>query len=330
MKINLSAKKVCWPLKTAFITSQDNLLNIEVIHVEIDVDGVTGRGEALGVDYHGETVESILADIESVRSVFEEVVDFVSLRTQLLQTLPAGGARNALDCAVWDLEAKSTGQRVWALLKMPAKPVDTMITLSLDTPAAMAEQAHAETQFSVLKLKVDAGDPITCIESVRIARPDCKLVVDANSDWNIEQLQAWAPECKRLDVSMIEQPLPADADEVLADMQFDVPLCADESLQDSAQFDYVAARYQVVNIKLDKTGGLTEAVRLLKIARLAGKDVFVGNMLGSSLAMAPAFVIAQYSQWVDLDGPLLQAEDVQPAIQYQGSSMSVPDRQLWG
>lgn len=330
MDINLSAKTVYWPLKTAFVTSQDNLLSIEVVHVELTANGLRGRGEALGVDYHGETADSMLADIESVRPIVEDAADSLSLRKRLLQALPAGGARNALDCAAWDLEAKTSGRRVWSLLDMPNKPVNTMITLNLDTPDAMAEQASTARDFSVLKLKVDAGDPIACIEAVRQARPDCQLVIDANSDWNIEQLQAWAPACKALNVSLIEQPLPVGADEALSEMQFDVPLCADESIQDSAQFDYVAKRYPVVNIKLDKTGGLTEALCLLKQAREAGLQVFVGNMLGSSLAMAPAFLIAQYSRWVDLDGPLLQSKDVQPAIKYHHSLMSVPDQELWG
>ncbi len=330
MDLSLSAKTVCWPLKTAFVTSQDNLLNIDVVHVELSTNGMRGRGEALGVDYHGETVESMLANIESVRSMVENATDIASLRRLLLQALPAGGARNALDCAAWDLEAKTSGQRVWSLLDMPAKPVNTMITLNLDTPEAMAKQASSVHHFSVLKLKVDAGDPIACIEAVRQARPDCQLVIDANSDWNIEQLQSWAPACRSLNVSLIEQPLPVGADEELAGMQFDVALCADESIQDSAQFDYVAKRYPVVNIKLDKTGGLTEALSLLEKARQAGLQVFVGNMLGSSLAMAPAFIIAQFSQWVDLDGPLLQSNDVQPAIEYDHSLMNAPSAQLWG
>lgn len=330
MDLNLSAKTVCWPLKTAFVTSQDNLLNIDVVHVELSTNGMRGRGEALGVDYHGETAESMLANIESVRSMVEGAADMASLRRLLLQALPAGGARNALDCAAWDLEAKTSGQRVWSLLDMPAKPVNTMITLNLDTPEAMAKQASSALHFSVLKLKVDAGDPIACIEAVRQARPDCQLVIDANSDWNIEQLRRWAPACRSLNVSLIEQPLPVGADEELADMQFDVALCADESIQDSAQFDYVAKRYPVLNIKLDKTGGLTEALSLLEKARQAGLQVFVGNMLGSSLAMAPAFIIAQFSQWVDLDGPLLQSNDVQPAIEYDHSLMNAPAAQLWG
>ncbi|MEM8498919.1 MAG: dipeptide epimerase [Pseudomonadota bacterium] len=330
MNIHLSAKIVCWPLKTAFVTSQDHLLSIDVVHAELISNGIGGRGEALGVDYHGETAESMLADIESVRPIVEAGADIASLRKLLLQSLPAGGARNALDCAAWDLEAKTSGQRVWSLLDMPAKPVNTMITINLDRPEAMAEQAIEARHFSVLKLKVDAGNPIACIEAVRRARPDCQLVIDANSDWTIEQLQSWAPACKSLNVSLIEQPLPVGADEALADMQFDIALCADESIQDREQFDYVAKRYPAVNIKLDKTGGLTEALYLLEKARLAGLQVFVGNMLGSSLAMAPAFLIAQYSQWVDLDGPLLQSNDVQPAINYRHSMMWAPDPQLWG
>lgn len=330
MKICLSAKKVRWPLKTAFITSQDNLLSIDVVQVELSCNGVQGRGEALGVDYHGETAASMLSDLESVRHIVENAADLVSLRSQLLQTLPAGGARNALDCAAWDLEAKVRGQRVWSMLGMPAQAVNTMLTLNLDTPEAMAEQARAAQHFSVLKLKVDAGEPIACIEAVRKARPDCQLVIDANSDWNLEQLLAWAPACKSLNVALIEQPLPVGADEALIEHRIDVALCADESIQHSVQFEYVSARYQVVNIKLDKTGGLTEALQLLQTAQQAGIQVFVGNMLGSSLAMAPAFIIAQHSQWVDLDGPLLQSEDVQPAIKYHHSLMSAPDVQLWG
>ncbi len=330
MNIRLDAKKVYWPLKTAFVTSQDNVSGIDSVRVQLTHDGAVGHAESLGVDYHGETADSILADIESVRHLVESSKNLCSVRERLLQVLPAGGARNALDCAAWDLEAKLQGQRVWALLGMPVQPVETMITLTLDTPAAMATQALAAADFSVLKLKVDAIEPIACIEAVREARADCQIVIDANSDWRLEQLQEWAPLCKSLGVALIEQPLAVGEDEGLAQLSLDVPLCADESIQDTAQFDYVAARYQAVNIKLDKTGGLTEALQLLGRARRGNIQVFVGNMLGSSLAMAPAFVIAQQSQWVDLDGPLLQVDDVQPAIRYQGSRMYAPDRELWG
>ncbi len=331
MNLGLNAQKVHWPLKTAFVTSQDNLLGIEVVHAELVVDGLHGRGEALGVDYHGETADSILADIEAARPIVEQAQgSLTTLRELLLRELPAGGARNALDCAAWDLDAKLRGVRAWSILGMRAIPVNTMITLNLDTPSAMADQAKAAQHFPVLKLKVDAGDPIACIESVRLARPDCQMVIDANSDWSLEQLTEWAPVCKSLGVSLIEQPLPVGADDALAELAFDVALCADESIQDSAQFEYAVARYQTINIKLDKTGGLTAAWKLLEQARNAGVEVFVGNMLGSSLAMAPAFIIAQHSQWVDLDGPLLQADDVQPAIHYQHSLMTAPDQALWG
>ncbi|MFK8021749.1 MAG: dipeptide epimerase [Pseudomonadales bacterium] len=319
-----------WPLKTAFVTSQDNLSEIDTVHVEVGIEACTGWGEALGVDYHGETSSSILSELENIRSLVESSTDPAVLRTQLLTEFKPGGARNALDCALWDLQAKQSGARVWQLLGATVQPLQTVITLNLDAPEAMDRQARSAIGFKSLKLKVDADDPIACIAAVHKARPDCEIIIDANSAWSLDQLREWAPALQKLNVTLIEQPLAVGQDDALGDFQCEIPLCADESIQDIGQLEYVAERYQVINIKLDKTGGLTAALQLLEASQKLNLSIMVGNMLGSSLAMAPAFIIGQYCRWVDLDGPLLQAEDTDPAIMYEGSTMHAPTAKLWG
>lgn len=322
-----------WPLKTAFVTSQDNLSEIDTVHVQVMLGKHTGRGEALGVDYHGETAATMLADLEGVRCLIETCDDAEELRHKLLQHLTPGGARNALDCALWDLQAKQSNRRVWQLLSPsiePTRSVETAITLNLDAPSAMAQQALSATGFKTLKLKVDSQDPIACIAAVNEARPDCDIIIDANSAWSLDQLSEWSPLMHRLGVCLIEQPLAVDQDDSLVDFVSAVPLCADESIHDATQLEHVSQRYQLINIKLDKTGGLTAAMQLLKAAKKCKLELMVGNMLGSSLAMAPAFIVAQHCRWVDLDGPLLQAEDMPGAIQYNASTMMRPSSELWG
>jgi len=319
-----------WPLKTAFVTSQDNLIEIDTVHVEVGIEACTGWGEALGVDYHGETSSSILAELESIRSLVESSTDPAVLRTQLLTELKPGGARNALDCALWDLQAKQSGARVWQLLDRTVQQLQTVITLNLDTPEEMGRQAQTAVGFSTVKIKVDAENPTACIAAVHEARPDCEIIIDANSAGSLDQLRQWAPDLQGLNVTLIEQPLGVGHDEALVDFQCEIPLCADESIQDIEQLEYVAERYQVINIKLDKTGGLTAALQLLDASQKLNLSIMVGNMLGSSLAMAPAFIIGQYCRWVDLDGPLLQAKDMQAAILYDGSTMHAPSAKLWG
>ncbi len=319
-----------WPLKRAFITSQDNLSEIDTVHACVELNGHVGRGEALGVDYHGETTTSMRSDLDSARALVESSDNAAELRTALLERLKPGGARNALDCALWDLQAKQSGKRVWQLLGQSVQNLQSVITLNLDRPEAMAQQAIEAEGFKTLKLKVDANNPLASIAAVHKARPHCEIIIDANSAWTLKQLSEWAPELKSLGVCLIEQPLAVGADDELVDFFCDVVLCADESIQDIAQLEHVAQRYQLVNIKLDKTGGLTAALQLSEAAQQKNLGIMVGNMLGSSLAMAPAFIIGQHCRWVDLDGPLLQAKDMSSAIRYENSIMHCPSADLWG
>ncbi len=324
MKLVLSFDR--WEMRTPFVTSQGSLASIETLAVELESGGARGRGEALGVGYRGEDARSMADQIEHVRREIECGPD----REALSRLLPPGGARNALDCALWDLEAKVTGTSVWRRLDLESRPLTTAYTLSLTTPEAMATEAVAHRRYPILKLKLDSADPIARLAAVRAARPEAELLVDANGGWSLDLLREIAPRLVELGVAMVEQPLPAGADDELAGWSSPVTLCADESCQTRRELDRVAARYAMINVKLDKTGGLTEALALAAACRGRGLELMVGNMLGSSLAMAPAFVIGQLCRFVDLDGPLLQTRDREQAIRYQGAVMSPPPRSLWG
>jgi L-alanine-DL-glutamate epimerase-like enolase superfamily enzyme len=336
-----------WELRTPFRTARETVDRIETVTVELAEGRARGRGEALGVDDRGETAASIAAQIEAVRGEVEGGLD----RAGLAALLPAGGARNALDCALWDLEAKRTGVPVWDRLGLRPRGVTTAYTLGLDAPERMAAEAAARPDLPLLKLKLGPDDPVARAAAVRRARPDARLIADANGSWSLDLLRRAAPELARLGVELIEQPLPApagvgaggaagdigaagaagsDADHALAGYRSPVPLCADESCATAADLDRVAARYQAVNVKLDKAGGLTAALMLIDGARRRGLGLMVGNMLGTSLAMAPAFVVAQHCRWVDLDGPLLLARDREPPIRYDGGKMMPPAAALWG
>jgi L-alanine-DL-glutamate epimerase-like enolase superfamily enzyme len=317
MKLELSIDR--WEMRTPFVTSQGSLTAIETLTVALESDGASGRGEALGVDYRGETARTMADQIEEVRREIERGPD----RRALSRLLPPGGARNAVDCALWDLEAKVTATPVWRRAGLESRPLTTAYTLSLAAPKAMAAEAAAHRRYPILKLKLDADDPLARLESVREARPEAELLIDANGGWTLGLLAEIA-------VAMVEQPLPVGADDELENWSGPVTLCADESCQTRLELDEVAARYGMVNIKLDKTGGLTEALAVAAACRERGLELMVGNMLGSSLAMAPAFVVGQLCRWVDLDGPLLQADDRQHRIRYDGAVMRSPSRALWG
>jgi L-alanine-DL-glutamate epimerase-like enolase superfamily enzyme len=315
-----------WRMRIPFVTSQDNLTSIETLTVVLEEGGARGWGEALGVDYRGEDARTMGDQIEQLRPEIERGVD----RQALARLLPPGGGRNALDCALWDLEAKAAATRIWRRLKIEPQPLTTAYTLSLAEPQGMAAEAVGRRRFPILKLKLDADDPVARLTAVRAARPEAELLVDANGSWSFELLQEIAPRLLELGVAMVEQPLPADADDDLANWSSPVTLCADESCQTRREIDHVAERYGMVNIKLDKTGGLSEALALADACRERGLELMVGNMLGSSLAMAPAFVIGQLCRFVDLDGPLLQTRDRQRAIRYEGAVMQPPPEPLWG
>jgi L-alanine-DL-glutamate epimerase-like enolase superfamily enzyme len=236
-----------------------------------------------------------------------------------------------VDCALWDLECKRQGKRAWELAGMPdTQTVSTVYTLSLDEPRTMAAEALAHANYPILKLKLDSEQVLERLQAIRAARPDAQLLIDANGSWTADLLQRIGEDLAELGVAMVEQPLPRGADTALAQVQIAVPLYADESCQSLAEMDSLADRYQGVNIKLDKCGGLTEALAMLERAQQLGLETMVGNMLGSSLAMAPAFLVAQRCRWVDLDGPLWQRADHEPAMRFESGTVHPPEAALWG
>jgi len=292
-----------------------------------DERGHLGRGEAAGVDYAGETIDTMRQQLAAVEPVLEAGVT----RSQLQRLLPAGGARNALDCALWDLEAKTTGVSVWSRSGFdPPRPLVTCLTLGIDTSEAMGRAARAVRGMPMLKVKVNARQHLGAVRSVHAACPDASIVVDPNQAWSVELLNELAPELHALGVVLIEQPLPMVSEADLRDYRGPVSLAADESCADVASLAALSRAYRYVNIKLDKTGGLTGALALASAARAAGYQIMVGCMAGTSLAMAPGMVVAQRATIIDLDGPLLHARDRTPGIEYRNGVMQVPPRELWG
>ena len=324
MRLELSAEH--WELNQPFTTANGSCDHVDTLLLALGDGEFSGRGEAAGVDYHGETVDNMCAQIEAVRSIIEAGIELPEVQN----LLPPGGARNALDCALWDLAAKRAGRRAWDLLGVAVRPLQTLYTIGLDRIPAMAAEATAHADFPVLKVKVGLGDPLAQLAAVHRAAPKAGLVIDANQTWTMEQLLAWTPALAALGVAMIEQPLAVGEDEALRGYASPVPLCADESCQVSADLPRLVGLHELVNIKLDKTGGLSEALRLATRAEELGLELMVGNMLGTSLAMAPAFLIAQRCRYVDLDGPLLQREDRDPPMVYRRSWLNPPPADLWG
>jgi L-alanine-DL-glutamate epimerase-like enolase superfamily enzyme len=315
-----------WLLRKPFKISREESTHAETLLCHISDGAHTGSGEAAGVSYRGETIDSIKAQIEAA---IPQIADGIS-RDELQQIMPPGGARNAVDCALWDLEAKQSGQTVWQMLGWQPHAVTTVYTIGIDSPENMQKDAAAHADFPILKVKVGIGDPLQQISAIRNGSPDAAIVIDANQAWTVADLDKYAEGLKALNVEMIEQPLAHDSDEALRGYESLIPLCADESCDTRADLEKLAGLYEIVNIKLDKTGGLTEAVALALQAESMGFGLMVGNMLGSSLAMAPAFVIAQRCRYVDIDGPLLQAEDCDHALQYERGRVEPFSRDLWG
>ena len=327
MTRRLTVAREVFPIRGVFRISRGARTESVVVTATIVQDGATGRGECVPYARYGETVESVLAQIESARSAIEAGID----RARLQGALPAGAARNALDCALWDLEAKRAGKRVWELVGLPApRPVTTAFTLSVDTPENMEGAAREAAARPLLKLKLTGEGDLARVEAVRRGAPQARLIVDANEAWTAEHYASFAARLAGLGVELIEQPLPAGKDEGLARVPHPVPVCADESCHDTATLAGLGTRYEAVNVKLDKTGGLTEALALVAAARAAGHKVMVGCMVGTSLAMAPALLAAQGAEWVDLDGPLLLARDREPGLVYRGSVVEPPSAALWG
>ena len=299
----------------------------DCVVVELQVDDISARGEALGVYYEGETAQSILDAIEGVRSEIESGVS----RLQLLKLLPPGGARHAVDQALWDLECKSNGDGIWALTGINPKPVYSGMTIGiLSSPEEMAARATELNRFQSLKIKLDEDRPVERVEAVRAARPDATIHVDANQAWSIEQLKKYATELERLDVAMIEQPLPRHGDAGLEDFRSPVPLCADESCLHLGELEAASTRYQMINIKLDKAGGLTHGLELAAAAREKSMGLMIGCMGGTSLAMAPAFVIACIADLVDIDGPPWLKCDRPFGMDYRTGQIAPFDARLWG
>jgi len=298
-----------------------------VIVVELRRGAAVGRGEAVASARFGKTPQGVIDEIEAVRSQVEAGVD----RAGLQRLLPPGPARNALDCALWDLDAKLAGVRAWTLAgRARLDPVKTAYTLSLAAPEAMAEAARAAAGRPLLKLKIGGPDDLDRVAAVRAAAPRTRLIVDANEALSFDDLRRLAPEFAALRVQLIEQPLPAARDSDLEGYDSPVPLCADESAHTRAELDDCARRYRFINIKLDKTGGLTEALALKAAALARGLEIMTGCMVSTSLAIAPAMLIAQGVAMVDLDGPLLLAQDRDPGLVYIGSMIEPPAPELWG
>ncbi|MCL4127652.1 UNVERIFIED_CONTAM: hypothetical protein GTU68_026138 [Idotea baltica] len=310
-------------LAEVFTISRGSRTEAKVLTVRVERDGVVGWGECVPYARYNETLDSVTDQIERLP---EDVT-----RLGLYDLLEAGAARNAVDCALWDLEAKVAGKRVWDLIGVPApKPCITAFTLSLDTPDNMRAAAAKHSARPLLKIKLGTPDDMARLEAVRAGAPSSEIIVDANEGWTAEVYSDLAPHLLRLGVSMVEQPLPAGADDMLSEIARPLPVCADESCHDTPTLAGLKGKYDMVNIKLDKTGGLTEALALNEAARAQGYAVMVGCMVGSSLAMAPATIVAQGAAVVDLDGPLLLAEDRDQPLIFDENGVHAPDAALWG
>jgi L-Ala-D/L-Glu epimerase len=324
--MRIDAHEQSWPLDKPFRIARGSRTEARVVVVTVTNGQYTGRGEAVPIARYGQTAESVLAQIESMKR--EKSLD----RQKMQRLLPASAARNALDCALWDLEAKVSGKRAWELANIPIVPeVETSFTISLDMPVAMAAAARTNAAAPILKLKLGGDDvDLARVEAVREAAPAARLLIDANESWSPEHFREVAPLLGQFGVELIEQPFPADADEVLETLDHPVPVCADESCHTSADLPRLTNRYEVINVKLDKTGGLTEALLLIECARESGFKLLIGCMVCTSLGIAPARVLASATDYVDLDGPLLLAGDRHHGLSYQGGKIGIPPRELWG
>jgi len=319
----IEAAAETWPLAQPFVIARGAKIEAHVIVAHVSDGEAAGRGEAVPYGRYGETVAQSLAALRALSGPLD--------RAGIAALLPAGAARNALDCALWDLEAKRAKRRAWAMAALQEpQPTLTAYTLSLDTPEAMAAAARKVPHLKLLKLKLGgAGDPDR-MTAVRAARPDARLVADANEAWSPDMLVAFLAAAARAGFELIEQPLPEASDALLASVAHPVPVCADESARTSADLDRLATRYDAVNIKLDKAGGLTEALAMARSARERGLKIMVGSMVATSLAAAPALLLTNMANWVDLDGPLLLARDRAPGLVIEDGVIRPPPPELWG
>lgn len=323
----LQARIERWPIAGSFTISRGSKTEAVVVVAEVRSGEHSGRGECVPYARYDETPDSTLAQIISLQAHVARGLDRATLQT----LLPAGAARNALDCALLDLEAKRSGSRVWDIFDQPApRPCTTAYTISLGTPEAMAEATGAAAHRPLLKIKLGSDDDASRIKAVRRAAPNAQLIVDANEGWRADNLAWNLAACTEAGVTLIEQPLPAGQDDALASVARRIAICADESVHDRGSLAGLRGRYDAINIKLDKTGGLTEAMAMADAAEALGLQVMVGCMVATSLAMAPAMLLAQRARYVDLDGPLLLAADREHGLRYDGSTIYPPDAALWG
>ncbi|MGB3447253.1 MAG: N-acetyl-D-Glu racemase DgcA [Xanthobacteraceae bacterium] len=323
----LQARIERWPIAGAFTISRGSKTEAVVVVAEVHSGNHSGRGECVPYARYGETPDGTLARILSLQARMADGMD----RTTLQTLLPAGVARNALDCALLDLEAKISGSRAWDIFGQPRpQPCTTAYTISLGSAEAMAKAAGAAAHRPLLKVKLGSDDDASRIKAVRRAAPGAQLIVDANEGWRVDNLVWNLAACADAGVTLIEQPLPAGQDEALATIERRIAICADESVHDRGSLAALRGRYDAINIKLDKTGGLTEAMAMAEAAEALGLQVMVGCMVATSLAMAPAMLLAQRARYVDLDGPLLLAADRDHGLRYDGSTIYPPDAALWG
>jgi len=325
--LTLSVEEQVFPLAEVFTISRGSRSEARVVVATLSDGTHIGRGECVPYAHYGESVDSVIAQIESLGDDLAQGLD----REGLQSRLPAGAARNALDCAFWDLEAKVAGKPVWELAGLPApRPEISAFTLSLDSPEVMREKARRHAARPLLKLKLGGEGDIERLRAVREGAPDARIIVDANEGWDREAYARLAPVLLALGISMVEQPLPADADAPLAEIDRPLPVCADEACHDCRSLPSLVGRYDMINIKLDKTGGLTEALALRREALARGFEIMVGCMVGSSLSMAPALLVAQGAAVVDLDGPLLLARDREHGMRFDAEGIHPATSALWG
>jgi L-alanine-DL-glutamate epimerase-like enolase superfamily enzyme len=326
-RLSLNARIESWPISGTFAISRGAKTQATVVVAELSDGRLTGRGECVPYARYGESPESVFERIEGLRDTMAAGLT----RADLQSVLPAGAARNALDCAFWDFEAKRAGRRVHDLARLPApKPLVTAFTISIGTPDAMAAATRAAAHRPLLKVKLGQAGDAERIAAVRAAAPKAELIVDANEGWNPENLAANLAACAGAGVTLVEQPLPDGADELLREIARPIPVCADESAHDRNSLEALAGKYDAVNIKLDKTGGLTEALAMAGDAKRRNFAIMAGCMVSTSLSMAPAHLIGQVARVVDLDGPLLLANDRSGGLRYDGSLVYPPDHTLWG
>ena len=327
MKRRVSVHLENWMALIPFRISRNTWDDFPSVVCEIEQDGAIGRGEGLGVYYLGEDQKSMLAQIESIADKLAAGAG----RQELLQLLPPGGARCAVDAALWDLEAQLSGSTAWKMAGVSASPVETVFTIGLEAePEEMGARAAAADSLTLFKVKLNNDRPAERIAAIRAARPDARLVVDVNEGWEFDQLVEVAPALAELGVSMIEQPLRRGHDSQLQGYDSPLPLCADESIQHSGELEQIADRYQMINIKLDKSGGLTHGLEIAAAARKMNLGIMIGCMGGTSLSMAPMHVIAHLADFVDIDGPLLLKNDRAGGFIYDKGMVSLPAKRFWG